>query len=77
MMYKLSSSQSDRINYDNSIRVYIDDIFAALTIDESKAAEAKDYYDVDQMSEYVDDVEEAVARFTDVFNKMKAEKLAS
>jgi hypothetical protein len=73
-MFNLSSSQADRINYDESIRIYVISIFAALTPDEIKNALAGDYYDTDIMSEYVDDVEEAVDRFTNIFNKMKAER---
>lgn len=73
MFYNLESSQSDRINFDEATRRNAEGCLQSLTLAEAltvnPAEYAQDMWDMeeDRVSESVDDVEEAKARYLSVF----------
>jgi len=66
--YHLSSSMNDRIKFDADMKNYIEDCLSSLDIDELSSVLAEDIFYEDQLS--VDDLEEARARFNDIFDEV-------
>ena len=65
--FNLASSMADRINFDNAVRNYLDEANNT----EPLVTEAKDvYFEQFINSLEVDDLEEAKARFDDIFTKL-------
>lgn len=75
-MYNLTSSQSDRINFDADQYRYSRNALQVLAVDEIAAAIAADYFDAEGiMDELCDDMDEARARFEDAFAEAKRDLL--
>lgn len=71
-MFNLSSSMSDRINFDQFVSIQIEETFDHLTPQEIAECRAENYISVIPLN---DDYEEAFARFTSIFKKTMLEKI--
>jgi len=71
MKYNLSSNMTDRINFDNDMKIYIENCFTSLDDEEIKTAKSEDYFNADEIVLLVSDVDEAKARFDSLFEEVK------
>jgi protein associated with RNAse G/E len=71
MKYNFSSNMTDRINFDNDMKIYIESCFTSLDDEEIKTAKSEDYFNADEIVLLVSDVDEAKARFDSLFEEVK------
>lgn len=67
--YHLSSSMTDRIRFDEEMKNYIEDCLSSLDLNELSSVKSEDYFDIDEMKTIVDDIDEAKARFKNIFSE--------